>query len=105
MNRAPAEIDLATIHKLLSETSRRRIIHHVATQDTEVLLTGERIAETIATNQGGDPDEWYAKLRHRHLPSMTCHGAIDWNEDTDCVKKSEYTMLLFEYLSEVEGGC
>ena len=96
------DLRIGTIHELLSERPRREVIYRLGRVSNEEELTVRRLAEEIASRNDGTAEEWYHKLRHRHLPVLKSNQAISWDENTDIVTEDEFTLTLFDYLTEVE---
>lgn len=102
MSSGDEKMDASTMHKILSETSRRTVIKEVATLNSDEEISGREIAEVITDLKGGNPEAWYGRLRHRHLPTLERHQAIEWDEDNDRIYEGEYTSKLYEYMVDSE---
>lgn len=96
------DIDVETIHRLISEPARRVVIYNVATNAETHELSTHQLADAIAEEKGESPDGWYATLRHRHLPKLEQEGVIDWDEETGHITEGKHLELLFDYLVEME---
>lgn len=92
------DIDVATIHRLLSERLRQEVIREVYTSEPDEILTGYLVAEALS--QETSHIKIYVKLRHIHLPLLDAHEAVLWNEKTDHLWKGEHTEMLFECMEE-----
>lgn len=105
MNSNSDEMGVSTIHMLLSETARRVTICEIATHSGEGTLNSRRIARVLAEESGGNAEDCYAELRHRHLPTLERYGAIMWDKESGQLEEARYTTMLFDCLNEVGESC
>lgn len=96
----PASLELTDVFRILANTRRRLVLHHLAAHRAAVPIAGlvERVAGWI---DDGTVDAIHASLYHHDLPILVDAGLVRHAADEETIELLESAAQLVPYLETV----